>query len=108
MKRLVMLLAALAVGCSSPPAAPVTTPFVPATQAAVPTDDARLGVITFGTAYDKDTLLINSPKSSFKKGVKKIAWSAQLSEVPGVTTLTLILASVLGGPSLLRVRPGAP
>jgi hypothetical protein len=95
MKRLVMALAIVAAGCSSVPAFPAQTPFVPATQAPLPTDDriAGAGVITFGTAYDKDTLLITNPKSSFKKNVRKIAWSAELSEPAGATSMTFILAS---------------
>jgi len=32
-------------------------------------------------------------RSSFKRTVKKIAWSAQLSELAGATSLTFVLAS---------------
>lgn len=56
-----------------------------------------LGVITFGTDYDEETLLITKPKTEFKKSVKNIAWSAQLSEAAGALTLRIVLARVSKG-----------
>ena len=56
-----------------------------------------LGVITFGMSYDDETLLIDKPKSKFKRNVKSIAYSAQFSEVAGSTTLTVVLAKVSKG-----------
>ena len=60
---------------------------------------AGTGKITFGTDFDKDTLLISKPKKTFPKGVKKIAWSAQFVEPAGVTTLHLVFAKVGKGGS---------
>jgi hypothetical protein len=54
---------------------------------------AGTGVITFGTAFDPNTVLIPKPLTKFKVGIKKIAWSASFSEPAGATTLTFIFAS---------------
>lgn len=88
--------ALLVTACSGgAPAAPRET-FVPITPPPAATTDAPIigsGVITFGTAYDADTLAITAPKTSFKASSKKIAWSAALLGNAGATTLTFILAS---------------
>jgi hypothetical protein len=52
-----------------------------------------LGVITFGTAFDPDTLAITKPVSQFKATSKSIAWSASLTESADATSLTFIIAS---------------
>lgn len=51
------------------------------------------GIITFGTAYDPDTLLISKPTSRFKRTYPEIAWSAELTRGAGSTTMTWIIAS---------------
>ena len=60
-----------------------------------PLDDFEgAGVITFGRSYNEDTLLIDEPKTKFKRNVKKIAWSASFIEPAGSTTITILLAKV--------------
>jgi hypothetical protein len=55
------------------------------------------GVITFGTAYNADSLLIAKPLTTFKRTVKTIAWSAEFSESAGATTVKFVFASVSKG-----------
>lgn len=95
------LLVALLLAACSTPAAPVVPdptipPFVP-TFAPI----GGSGIITFGLPanLDEDTLEINPSRDSFKIGNKGIAWSAELSEPAGATTLTWILAKVSSGGS---------
>ncbi len=101
MKRLAII-ALLVAACggggsvtaTQPPAA---TPTQAPTVTEEPTNDPvieGLGVITFGTALDEDTLLITKVTSKFKRTVKKIYWSAQFSEPADSTSLTLVIASV--------------
>jgi len=100
MRRL-LVLALLVVGCGGTPAAATSTPLVTSAPAATPEvvepDLAGLGVITFGTSFDRETLLIDKPASRFGRGRDEIAWSAQFVEAAGATTITLILARVSKG-----------
>jgi hypothetical protein len=96
MRVLVSVLAVVLAACSGgPPAAPAATPtpFVAPTLA--PTDPPLLGtgVVTFGVAYDPDTLQITKPKSMFKTTVKEISFSAFLIEPAGATSLTVVIAA---------------
>ena len=101
MRGIILVAALLAAGCSSnTPAAVTQQPVVEQQTTPEPTLDLGvegLGVITFGTDYDEETLLIAKPKTEFKKSVKNIAWSAQFSEPAGATTLKVVLAKVSKG-----------
>jgi hypothetical protein len=44
-----------------------------------PIEEAAIGVITFGTSYDPDTLDIPEPLTRFKRTFPRIAWSADLA-----------------------------
>lgn len=97
MKRLAII-ALLVAACgggavtATQPATPTPTETPDATEAPPP-DITGLGVITFGTALDEDTLLITKPTSKFKRTAKKIYWSAQFSETAGATSITFVIAS---------------
>lgn len=95
MKRWLVLAAVMLAACSGTPAAQPAAPTAYAPDAPVETLAPLYGtgVITFGTSFDPDDLSIAAPKSTFKVGSKKIAWSASLSRPAGATTLTLIIAS---------------
>lgn len=87
--------------CGTTPAAPVVPdptapPFVPTLEPV-----GGSGLITFGLPanLNEDTLEINPSRDSFKVSNKGIAWSAELSEEAGATTLTWILAKVSSGGS---------
>jgi hypothetical protein len=99
MRRLALIaLATLVAACGGATSMATASP----TPATTPTADVvdtippikGLGVITFGTAYDPDTLLIAKPLTRFKRTVKAIAWSAQFVESAGATSVELVLASV--------------
>lgn len=99
MRRLTLVaLAMVLAGCGSAASRATASP----TPGATPTAEVvetippieGLGVITFGTAYDPDTLLIPKPLTRFKRTVKAIAWSARLTEPVGATSVELVLASV--------------
>lgn len=99
MRGIILVAALLVAGCSSSPAAVTQAPVVeqPTLAPTVAPQVEGLGVITFGSTYDEDSLLIAKPKSEFKKSVKNIAWSAQFSEPAGATTLKVVLAKVSKG-----------
>lgn len=93
----VILLAVLIGGCGGAVAQRTDVPAPPTIATPAPTAnpaDERSGVITFGTAYDPDTLLIPKPLTRFKRTTKAIAWSAQLRDAAGATTIEVVLASV--------------
>lgn len=103
-KKLVAIIAVAVAACSSTNQAPPTaqqTPQALPTLTATLTPIGGSGRITFGVAgsLNNETLLIASPKSRFAVSVKKIAWSAELRESAGATTLTWILAKVSTGGS---------
>lgn len=93
------LLGALS-ACSSP-AAPIVTQAPAPTFAEVETvaPVGGSGIITFGAPanLDEDTLAINPSKDTFKVSSKGIAWSAELSEPAGATSVTWIVAKVSAG-----------
>lgn len=100
MKRLfaVALVCAVLVGCGgavvatpTPTPIPETTP--EPTPEVTPEPIGGTGIVAFGTGYDPDTLAITGPKSSFKRTVATIAYSASLIEPVGATTVTIIIAS---------------
>lgn len=65
-----------------PTAAPALVRTVPVEDAIVliaPIIEPVIGVITFGTAYDRETLAIPKPLTRFKSTYPVIAWSANLS-----------------------------
>jgi hypothetical protein len=69
-----------------PTAAPALVRAVPVEDAIVlmaPIREPVIGVITFGIAYDPETLAIPKPLTRFKRTFPVIAWSANLSR--GVT-----------------------
>lgn len=96
MRTVIALIALLTAGCSRGGAEVATpTPVTPApvvTEA--PPDLSGLGIIEFGTSYDEDSLTIPKPTARFKRTIKSIAWSAQLTEPANATSLELIVASV--------------
>jgi hypothetical protein len=99
MKRLA-LLALLVAACGAAPGVAPTHPAVttpPPAASIGPTDEpadvSGTGVITFGTALNEDTLQITKATNKFKRTASKIAWSADLTEAAGATSLTLIVAS---------------
>jgi hypothetical protein len=49
------------------------------------------GVITFGTAYDPDTLGIPKPLTRFKRTFPRIAWSADLSRTVQTAYLSWVV-----------------
>ena len=63
---------------------------------AAPAQDA--GVITFGVAYDADTLAIPKPLTRFKRTYPDIAWAAQLSRgvAAAFVTWTVLQRSTTG------------
>jgi hypothetical protein len=99
MRPLFVGLMLLLVACSSgrtPDPAPTSAAIV--TEApAVEDDMSDLGKITFGTKFDRETLLIDEPRRRFKRNYPEIAWSAQFIEAAGSTTITLIMARVSKG-----------
>jgi len=63
------------------------------------------GVITFGNSYDKTTLLIDEPRTKFKRADREICWSANFSEPVGAASLRWILARAgSGGTETLKFR----
>jgi hypothetical protein len=77
-----LFLSACADASAYPTAAPALVRTVPVEEAVVlaaPVKDPVIGVITFGTAYDPDTLAIPKPLTRFKRTYPVIAWSANLS-----------------------------
>lgn len=98
MRRLLTILTLVLAACSGSPAAPVATPTPFAPPAVVPTlaPLGGSGIITFGSPanLNEDTLEIHPSKSSFGVGSKGIAWSAELTEEAGATSLTWIVAKV--------------
>jgi hypothetical protein len=101
MRRLTLILVAMLIaGCGGGTAAQRTdTPAAPVVTAAPApeTPSPGSGVITFGTAYNADSLLIAKPLTTFKRTVKTIAWSAEFSESAGATTVKFVFASVSKG-----------
>ena len=85
MKRLLavaFVLSACASGYAYPTAAPAVVPSDQVEDAMVviaPVEDSAVGVITFGTSYDPDTLDIPEPLTRFKRTFPVIAWSADLA-----------------------------
>jgi len=85
MKRLAMIvfvLAACGGGGVYATAAPAQVRQEPAEDALVmiaPIEEAAIGVITFGTSYDPETLEIPEPLTRFKRTFPRIAWSADLA-----------------------------
>lgn len=98
MKQLVLVFVLAVAGCGGG----ATTTERPETATEAPTQEPApvideyegLGVITFGTIYDEDTLEIPKPRTKFTAGINEIAWSAQFSEAAGATSVTLIFAKV--------------
>lgn len=84
-------LALIVAGCTTVAAPPAAVP-TPTPEITVPPLGGS-GVITFGTAYNADTLYIDQPLTRFKVASRKIAWSASFSEAAGATTLTFVFAS---------------
>jgi hypothetical protein len=74
-----------------------TTPTEEPEPTPTPTPEGA-GIITFGTAFDPDTLEITKPKEAFT-AKEEIAWSAYLIEPVGATSVTFILAKVSKGGS---------
>lgn len=100
MRMLTMVLVAVAVaGCGGATIQKTDQPAPPAVSTPAPTDElpapallGGTGVITFGTAYDPDTLTVTKPVTRFKATYKgEIAWSASLAEPAGSTTLEIAL-----------------
>lgn len=80
-------------------ATPTEAPMEAATEAPTPEPtDSGAGIITFGTAFDEETLEITKPKKTFGLD-DEIAWSAYLVEPVGDTSVTFILAKVSKGGS---------
>jgi len=99
---LIVLAALVLAGCSDTANAPVPARTAAPTTAptAVPAaapEFSRTGIITFGKSFNTNTLKIIGPAVSFKASSKLIAWSAELSEPAGATTITVILASRTAG-----------
>lgn len=96
MKRL-LAIAFLAAACASPgaPATTVTPTNPPAvtTPEPEPAYEGGSGIITFGTAYDPDTLFIAKPLTRFKRTFPEIAWSAELARSVDATSVEWIVAS---------------
>jgi hypothetical protein len=74
---------------ASPTAVPTRVP------TPVPTPYHGTGVISFGTAYDPDTLLITKPASTFKQ-TAAVAWSANFSEPAGATSVEWVISKISG------------
>jgi hypothetical protein len=77
-----LFLSACADASAYPTAAPALVRTVPVEDAIVliaPVQEPLIGVITFGTAYDPETLAIPKPLTRFKRTYPVIAWSATLS-----------------------------
>jgi hypothetical protein len=53
-------------------------------------------VISFGTGFDKATLAITGPKTTFRT-TDTIAWSASLNDAANATTLHWVIAKVEAG-----------
>jgi hypothetical protein len=85
----------IACGGGTSTTSPATEP--PAVESVEPTEvpvDGS-GVITFGLAYDPDTLEIPKPIARFKRNLKRdIAWSAELVEPAGATSIKVVFARV--------------
>ena len=84
MKRLVAV-AMLLTGCAdasayatAAPALVRTAPIEEAIELFAPVSEPVIGVITFGTAFDPETLAIPEPLTRFKSTYRVIAWSASL------------------------------
>jgi hypothetical protein len=101
MRRLTpVLMAVLVAGCSGGTVAQRTDSLTAPVVTAAPVPDTPppgSGVITFGTAYNADSLLIAKPLTTFKRTVTTIAWSAEFSEPAGATTVKFVFASVSKG-----------
>ena len=93
MRRLLIVAALVVAGCGGGQAAVAPTVEIVVPD---PTPEPVIGsgIVTFGTAYDPDTLLITKPLTTFKLKTKTIAWSASFSEPAGATSIEMILASV--------------
>jgi hypothetical protein len=79
---LALLVSACADPSAYPTAAPALVRTVPVEDAVVliaPITESAIGVITFGTAFDPESLLIPKPLARFKRTFPVIAWSAGLS-----------------------------
>jgi hypothetical protein len=84
-KRL-LAIAVLLSACADPGAYPTAAPafatpepFDDAMVQIAPVPEAVVGMITFGTSFDPDTLDIPKPLTRFKRTYPNIAWSAHLS-----------------------------
>ena len=97
MKRL-LAIALLVAACSESGTAGAVTapgqiePTGVATPEPTPAHEGGTGRITFGTAYDPDTLEITTPFTKFKRGYPAIAWSADLTHAVGPTSITLVIS----------------
>lgn len=85
MKRLMALAVALS-ACGSGYAYPTAAPAIVSSDQVqdamaliAPVQVSDIGVITFGTSYDPDTLAIRKPLTRFKRTYPMIAWSADLA-----------------------------
>ena len=102
--RLLLLVLALAMAaCSNSggTAAPEATdaPEVTVEPEATPDESDNAGVVTFGKAYNAETLRIAHPIKKFKRNTPSIAWSAEFIETAGATSITFVIARVTAGGS---------
>lgn len=101
MKRLLVVLSALLAACGGSTAVsttrPITEPPAVVTPEPEPAFEVGTGIITFGTAYDEDSLEIPKPLTRFKATFPEIAWSASFWREPGTTTITLVLVRQSSG-----------
>jgi hypothetical protein len=91
---IVMLFSACGGGGEYATAAPAlvrTAPGVDAVAQFEPVPNTVTGVITFGTAYDPDTLRIAKPLTRFKRTFPRIAWSADLSRAVQTAYLSWVV-----------------
>jgi hypothetical protein len=96
-----LLVGACADASAYPTAAPALVRTVPVEDAIVvmePVKDPVIGVITFGTSFNPETLDIPKPLTRFKRTFPVIAWSANLSRgvTGGYLTWTVVRLSELG------------
>ena len=97
MRRLIAI-ALLLSGCgdvgayaTAAPALVRAAPGLDAVAQVAPAQEIVTGVITFGIAYDPETLAIPKPLTRFKRTYPTIAWSADLSRGVQAATLSWVV-----------------